>query len=545
MRLEPSPTTDVQLELWGRRKTQDVKAPASVPSRTLTICGQLHRSLGLTLCCFFALWFASGIVLLFVPYPQFTDSERFAWLRVIAWRSISINPTQALTKSGLSDNLAQVRLTMIGERPAYHFHPWQGPVVSVYADTGERLTDLSVDSILRITSQTFPALALPQIYRLEDDQWTVHQRFDALRPLYRIQLQDALGTDVYVSARSGEVVQHTTQHERGWNYLGAVTHWIYPTILRRHWWWWDQTVWWLALFGIISVVTGGVIGFWRVSQARVDWSLYRGMWRWHHGMGLACLVFLFTWIFSGWLSMDHGRLFSDPTPTQEEQERFRGGPLRLAELPPQEFFRTNDIREVVWGQVAGQPLLLFRQSPEQQMVVTTASDSSPPQILSLLDTSILQRAAEAVFPGVQLAATELVTQEDDYHYRSDDSPLPPLVRVRFADAASTWLHIDPRFGMLREKLDHSRRLYRWLYNGLHRFDFAYFRARPVLRKLVVTTLCSAGFMFSLTGVVLAWRRIFHRYHYAFHARSVAGVSATQPCARSCLARSQSRTRPRS
>src|SRR5580700_3382467 len=40
----------------------------------------LHRWLGVGFCLLFAMWFASGIVMHFVPFPSLTEAERFAGL---------------------------------------------------------------------------------------------------------------------------------------------------------------------------------------------------------------------------------------------------------------------------------------------------------------------------------------------------------------------------------------------------------------------------------------------------------------------------------
>jgi hypothetical protein len=61
-----------------------------------------------------------------------------------------------------------------------------------------------------------------------------------------------------------------------------------------------------------------------------------------------------------------------------------------------------------------------------------------------------------------------------------------------------------------EKLDPSRRAYRWLYGALHNLDFPALAARPSLRTGLVLTLCAAGLAFSLTGVVIGWRRLRRR-----------------------------------
>jgi hypothetical protein len=47
----------------------------------------------------------------------------------------------------------------------------------------------------------------------------------------------------------------------------------------------------------------------------------------------------------------------------------------------------------------------------------------------------------------------------------------------------------------------------WPLKSLHTLDFPPFDTHPLLRACVVVALCHCGFAFSLTGVVLAWRRV--------------------------------------
>lgn len=49
-----------------------------------------------------------------------------------------------------------------------------------------------------------------------------------------------------------------------------------------------------------------------------------------------------------------------------------------------------------------------------------------------------------------------------------------------------------------------------LFRALHRLDFPPLRSHPWLRTGAIIALCSSGLAFSLTGVMLAWRRVTHR-----------------------------------
>ncbi|MGD4018434.1 hypothetical protein QT609_22650, partial [Xanthomonas citri pv. citri] len=70
-------------------------------------------------------------------------------------------------------------------------------------------------------------------------------------------------------------------------------------------------VWTLSLLALIAAVLGASLGLARLRlRGRRLFSPYRGWHALHHVIGLVATAFVLTWIFSGWLSMDHGRLFS-------------------------------------------------------------------------------------------------------------------------------------------------------------------------------------------------------------------------------------------
>jgi len=188
----------------------------------------LHRWWGVAFCLMFAMWFASGIVMHFVPFPA---------------RS---------------------------ERPV---------TAEIKATRGAELIDY--------------------------DQWTVASDYDYDRPLFRYDLNDDEGTEVYVSSRSGKIVLTTTRRERLANYAGSIAHWLYPTELRHHRLAWSTLMWWLSLLATIGAVLGVAIGLLRLLATPV----YKGLQRWHHICGLIFAPFLLAWIFSGFLSMDDGTLF--------------------------------------------------------------------------------------------------------------------------------------------------------------------------------------------------------------------------------------------
>jgi len=210
----------------------------------------LHRWWGVVFCLLFAMWFASGIVMHFVPFPA---------------------RDEAVTSTG--------RVEALSEEAARD-------VADGYARSHE----------LNASHATAE--------RVDYDQWTVSGDYNSDRPLIRVTLNDTAGTVLYVSSTGGDIVLVTTRRIRMFNYLGSIAHWIYPAPLRHQAEVWRALVWWLSLIGTIGVSLGVVIGIARLGTGIGRKApAYQGLQLWHHTLGLVFAPFVFTWIFSGFLSL--------------------------------------------------------------------------------------------------------------------------------------------------------------------------------------------------------------------------------------------------
>jgi len=463
----------------------------------------IHRWLGVAFCLVFAMWFASGIVMHFVPFPALTEAERIAGLASIDAAELRNGPLAAAIASKIPD-VTRVRL----------FARSDGLVYLVQGTTGVSAIHASDLSPAKVRSSSL-ALAIAVDYaqrrglaataatfaELSDyDQWTVPNGLDPHRPLYRISLNDDPGTELYVSSTTGEVVRDTTRRERWWNYAGSVIHWIYPTVLRRDWRAWDATVWALSLVALITAISGALLGTLRINVAhgRVV-SPYRGWHAWHHWLGLGCMTFLLTWIFSGWLSMDHGLLFSTGKPSAMETAAVAGATTWNKLSTTENQTLPAPAREIEWFVFGDRIYRRERISLEaQNLSLAGAAPVAGRTFLQAADvTSVAHNLAPDCLPAVPVAAM------DDYPVASamPDAPVYRLV------CGETWFHFDGANGAPLEKLDASRRAYRWLYQALHTLDFPALSARPSLRTALIVLLCMLGTVFSLTGVVIGWRRL--------------------------------------
>jgi len=211
-----------------------------------------HRWVGIVTCLFFAMWFISGVVMMYVAFPGLSDKERLAALPDIQWEKVALSPDDAMRAAGAARYPRDLRLSMLADEPAYRITAWDGKRQAISAVNGRVITGVSEQQALAV-AQHHPASRSPQFEEIIDrDQWSVTTRYDPLRPLYLIALGDNADTKLYISARSGEIALDTNRTERVWNWLGSIPHWIYPTVLRKDGQLWRLVVPWIS--GICLIV---------------------------------------------------------------------------------------------------------------------------------------------------------------------------------------------------------------------------------------------------------------------------------------------------
>ena len=468
----------------------------------------LHRWIGVVTCLFCAVWFFSGVVMMYVPYPGLSDRDRMAFSQAIDWSQVQVAPDQALKAAQAKEFPVQFRLSMLQGRPVYRLNDGIRRT-TISAIDGTALGPFSEADALAIIKRLHPEAAHPTVKTLFHDQWTVAQGFNPHRPLHKVSLGDAAGTQLYVSSKTGEVVNDTTATERFWNWLGAVPHWIYPTVLRQYGEAWRQVIMWTSGPALIGCVLGIWVGILRLrvkrryAQGRV--SPYRGWMKWHHIAGLIAGLTLTTWMFSGWLSVNPFHWFEREAASPTAAVAYAGhdasasfadnaGALRGLAL--------GDAREARFYWFDGRPMAALMRPDLSERVV----DAGTGQPIQLTDARIFAAAARTA-PGAQMVIRQRLTAEDDYWYSHQNERRLPVLRAGFDDADKTWLHIDPTTGEILGRTSDSGRLYRWLFNALHDFDLRLLLHHRPAWDLLLWALSVGGLIISISGVVIGWRRL--------------------------------------
>ncbi len=483
----------------------------SFPLQALLIL--LHRWLGIFMCLIFLLWFASGIVMIFVQYPQFTENESLDSSVGIEFSRINLSPSEALGRASVTEMPENMSLLNVIDRPAYQFISPSGGYTTVFADDGSFLRGVSeAQAMATIEKSNFhDGQSSPKYGGVVDiDQWTISvSRAD--RPLHWISLGDADDTVLYISSQRGRIVQDTTRKERFWNWFGSTIHWIYPLQIRQHASQWSNIVIYLSVAGLLSVLSGGIIGVLRlriVKQISGKFqSPYVGMLKWHHLMGLFTMVIIFTFTFSGLMSMEPWGLFSTSTSARQQVARYTGlSDVSLELLPdPRELKDKDGVKEVKWNSILGHSYMVaVRDLDDSEVEIVDDIGLNEQKTLA----ARIVGAIPKLLPRDDLSELDIISSYDNYYYSRHNTFRPlPIYRAKFNDDEGTWYHINSQTGEVINRLTKKSRVQRWVYSGLHNLDFSWLLSRPPLWYSVLIALSMIGLFFSITGIIIAWRRL--------------------------------------
>lgn len=467
----------------------------------------IHRWMGIAGCLLIAMWFGSGLVMMYVGFPKLTDAERLAGLPPLALGSITTTPDAAMAAAGLDAFTPSLRLEMAGDLPVYRMIDGKGRPHTVSAVDGHVISKVDA-ATAQTTAQRFAGKPAQWLETAERDQWTVPNGLNAWRPLHRIAIDDGFGTELYVSAKTGEVMRDTHRAERFWNWLGSVPHWLYFTPIRQDPPLWRQVVLWTSGPCVAVAITGIWIGWLRLRVRRrfahgsMDgMSPYHGWMAWHHVAGLAGALFLLLWLISGWLSVNPNQWFNGRGFDGAALQRYAG---HAAASFPAPAWRAlpEDLREVRMVWVGGKPVLLVSAADGAVRAIDPQAGAAVQW-----DGAELARAAANLMPHARIESQLVQNEPDAYWYSHHQIRRFPVLRIAFDDPDGTWAYIDPEIGQVVGRSDDSRRLYRWLFNAVHSYDLVTLTGRRPLWDAVVWVLSIVGLVMSVSGVVVGWRRL--------------------------------------
>lgn len=470
----------------------------------------LHRWIGVAACLVMFAWFVSGAVLVYVRFPDMDKDEQLGVLTPVDWSQVRIQPAKALAAMGAVEFPRELHLEMSGREPVYRVADWKGNGHAVSAATGELIIGVSGEEALRIVRQQLSAPeATLKSANVDSDQWTVQSSWNKKRPFHIVELNDARGSQYYVSARTGEIVLDTHRTERLWNWFGAIPHWIYFEVVRHYsreilWRW---TVYVLSSAGIVVVVSGIWIGIRRLRlrtrYANGNRTPFVGWMKWHHIAGVVGSLFLVLWVVSGLLTMRPGGLLREREIDKAEYVRYAGATRLDFPFTPAALTTSNVVaRRVTLRYVGGKAWVLLEDGISSPRLVNART--AAPASLSLEEVAL---AAKSLMPDAELLRTSYLEEGDEYWHSGFRKRKTPVIRAQFDDADGSWFHIDPDSGALLGLVNDVGRAHRWFRMGLHNIDLYWLLKRGLLWDVTLFATLIPGFLVVTSALVIGYRRL--------------------------------------
>ena len=469
-----------------------------------------HRYLGIAVGLMMALWCISGIIMMYMPYPEMDRNDELRGLTELNFSRCCTLP-DAQDLDGWS--LDRARIEMSAGRPVLRTpYGYEADIVLDLA-SGEFRDGFDGLEAKMIAESFSLANGLDsdilETRNIDIDQWTVYGSYNVHRPLHHFTLDGSDRRELYVSSATGEVVQVTTANQRFWNWIGSVVHWLYPTALRQNTALWANVVIWLSLTGIFLTVIGLYLGLRQFGRGRNGAiSPYGGWWKWHHYSGLFFGILILTWVSSGFLSMNPwGALEADSS--RDEVYALRGSGVEWSEIR-----RITD--QLSRSQLAGGQVRLDIVPLGGRAYVTSYDRDG---VAVRLDPFTLgpapmgpdewNKIPDLLSPGTGVIAAGLIEDEDSYFYsHHNDEKSLPAYRLILDNEEQTRYYLNATNGDLLLKIDQGRRWYRWLFSALHRGDLAFLRTRP-LWDIVMLLLLLGVTSGCVTGAYMGFRRLLH------------------------------------
>lgn len=493
-----------------------------------------HRWIGIVLGLMVFVWFGSGIVMMYYPYPALTESQRLAQLHAYEPDDHLVGFARAAAAYGRapgaregtsqtrSDGAAVVgaRLELWDGRLVYRLYGEAGvrttELALVDAHSGEILTPIAPEPALRVARDvTHLSAALDTIELLSrSDHYFMGNEHRAAFPVYRVRFADDQATAVYVSRNSGAAPAVVTRVTRITTWLGTVPHWLYFMSL-----YYDHPDTWIRVnlilpgVAVVLALTGIILGVYQLfpRRRRREWRLsgYHGMSLWHHVAGVICGLLVLTWALSGFLEV----LGVGNDPRAGQAARARAGDIRWAAIRIPEAAALKTLRAFATGtvipraidlvQLDGRPGYKFHLDDGRAFWID-ADDGAPRSELSPERVTAL--AGRVV--GAGIVGVERIDRYDAYYYaRHGREKHLPAWRVRFDDPSRSVLYLDTVSGTPVGFVDAATRSWRWWRDGLHDLDLPALNNKRPWWDLVVLPLMIGGTISAITGVWLLFRRL--------------------------------------
>lgn len=475
------------------------------------IIKSVHSVTGTVIAVFFFMWFCTGLVLIYHPYPRLDDNQANHYRETVV--GDSLKPITHYTDSLWADTIQSLKVRQhLGQTLVK-----VGTADSSYtmcADTTEKKKRISFEDVQTIAARWMDDTPVRVDTLRERAQWVLYERYEKALPIYKFVYDDDEAHELFISGKTGEVQQLTTREQRFWSWIGAIPHKFYYPCIRR-----DVDIWKTVITtGGILCLLAALSGLWHGIEVQAQvWKRKRKLtnpykkatYKWHHVLGLIFGVFIIGWGISGSLAMqkvpkwlvpyEHEYFMHSPDIWEGDSlplSRFRLDYRKvLAEYP--------DVKEIEWHMVGERPV--YTVISDSNEIFIDASDSVPQPLK--VSPEAVKTAMKRLYGEDANVTIELMDEYDEYHMASYDySPPLPVYKasINNEDGDVYYIGTDTDYSRF---FNNNKRARKWLFGAMHYLNIRCIVSNPTLWHICIWILCLAGMAVTFTGILLGVKYI--------------------------------------
>jgi len=455
----------------------------------------------------FVLWFFTGFVMIYHNFPKMKDSEKYRGLAIFSPDSqhhvdtlLKKTPTAQLDYLSLKSDLKGKFQLIFSTAQRQH-------VINEHGITSDRYSFKEIKSYASRVN-TAPINKVDTLNSL--DRWLTYDKYKDDFPVYKFHFTDKHHSELYVSSLTGEGLQYTNSNSRFWAWVGAIPHWLYIANLRHYTNTWKTTVIVLSGIGSVMCISGltiALIAFYRqFKHRRQILSPYKKvMYKWHHITGFFFGFFVFTFAFSGMMSLQKVPQWLIKTSNQSIETA-----LRLNPVLPIASYRLDYklILKKHAGHIKKLEWTSFGKKPYYKAIIDDSTHYVDATLDSLKELSLTPKDIKERIALLQTEPVKVqqINKYDNYYIHKKDKLPLPVYKVTVSDADSTVYYINPKTAETRY-FNSNLKIRKWTYQALHSFTVKQILDKPVLWNFLMWSSMLGGTVVSLTGFWLSIRFI--------------------------------------
>ena len=470
-----------------------------------------HKITGTAIAVFFLMWFITGLVLVYHPYPKV--SERLLY-------------DKKETLSSSLPPISSILFRLDGKISGLSLKQFQGQTLFMIktkdstwvceADPTKEVKPITFSVVEQVAKHWIdaPIKKVDTLYQRE--QWVLFTKYDKALPIYKFYFDDKEKHELFISGKTAEVLQMTTARQRFWSWVGAIPHKFYIPCIRRNVDVWQNTVSIVSAICLLAALSGWLLGLilWiKLYLKKQVWkNPFKKRWyRWHFSFGLIFGLFLIAWATSGIFAMQRVPQWLVP---MEGDYSFKNTRLWGRGLLPMDAYQLDyrmlkdsfpDLKELEWTRYSNIPAYRIVTGTEELLI-----DASGKEIkrLQIPEQTIIEGLKKIHGKEVGMKVT-LLNEFDNYYLSRRVSLSLPVYKIEVADTNGSLYYVNPSTGYVRY-LNNNKIVRKWLFNATHYLDMDWLVSRPWLWHLSLWVLCSGCLVVCVSGLILGCKVLFSK-----------------------------------